>query len=151
SNHVMGGYKDQPWTPGELTPELPPRPGTRYQVGGELRNSDAYAATKLFGERLGCAFAQAYKMTVIAVRLGWSPPGENRPGDLPPGRERWFRLMWLSNRDLCRLMLCCLEADLPAGLVIVNGMSNNHGMPWDLERTRRAICYVPLDGLDIRS
>src|SRR5919201_4365066 len=34
SNHIMGGYKDDP-TPARLTTDLPPRPGARYAAGGE--------------------------------------------------------------------------------------------------------------------
>src|SRR5262249_23096700 len=52
SNHVMGGYQDDP-QPARITTELPPRPGTRYVVDGQPRDSSAYAAAKLFGERLG--------------------------------------------------------------------------------------------------
>lgn len=51
SNHVMGGYQDEPGV--RPTTELPPRPGLRYLVNGQPRNSAAYGAAKLFGERLG--------------------------------------------------------------------------------------------------
>jgi uronate dehydrogenase len=143
SNHVMGGYKDEPdvW----LTTELPPRPGARYVVRGEQRDSTPYAAAKLFGERLGKCYAESRDLEVVAVRIGWVRPDENRAGDIPPEREAWFRLMWLSNRDYCRLMECCLTASLPAPFVVVNGMSNNTGMAWDLDGTRRTVGYEPLD------
>ena len=36
-------------------------------------------------------------------------------------------------------------ASLPAPFVVVNGMSNNAGMPWDLDGTRRLVGYEPLD------
>ena len=73
SNHVMGGYKDQ-CGPGELTTDLPPRPGTHYVVNGELRDSTPYATTKLFGERFGQHYAERYGISVIAVRIGWNKP-----------------------------------------------------------------------------
>ncbi len=53
--------------------------------------------------------------------------------------------MWLSNRDYCQLMECCLDASLEERFVIVYGMSGNTGMRWDLESTRRLIGYVPVD------
>jgi uronate dehydrogenase len=140
SNHVLGGYKDrvEPW---RLTTDLPPLPGARYVVDGEQRDSTPYAAAKLFGERLGRCLAEAKGLEVVAVRLGWARPGENRPEDIPASREEWFRLMWLSNGDFCRLMERCLVADLGEPFVVVHGMSNNTGMRWDLDGTRARIGY----------
>jgi uronate dehydrogenase len=146
SNHVLGGYKDDPEP--RLTTDLPPRPGARYVAEGEARDSAAYGAAKLFGERLGKCFAEAHGLSVIAVRIGWVRPGGNRPQDIPPEREDWFRLMWLSNRDYCRLMERCLLADGLPPFVVVNGMSANTGMRWDLEPTRRLLGYAPQD--DVR-
>jgi uronate dehydrogenase len=53
--------------------------------------------------------------------------------------------MWLSNRDFCQLMECCLVADLPKRFLIVNGMSDNTGMRWDIEPSRSTLGYQPLD------
>src|SRR5687767_5595125 len=36
SNHVLGGYQDEPDV--RLVPEIPPRPGLRYVVDGKPRN-----------------------------------------------------------------------------------------------------------------
>jgi hypothetical protein len=33
----------------------------------------------------------------------------------------------------------------PAGYLLVNGMSNNRGMKWSLEATRRWLGYAPVD------
>ncbi|MCI0682506.1 MAG: NAD(P)-dependent oxidoreductase [Gemmataceae bacterium] len=144
SNHVMGGYQDEPGV--RLTPELPPRPGLRYVVDGQPRNSAAYGAAKLFGERLGKCCAEARGLEVIAVRIGWVwRGGANVPANLPRERGAWFRLMWLSDRDFCHLMERCLLAELPGRFVIVNGMSANYGMAWDLESTRRILGYQPQD------
>jgi uronate dehydrogenase len=144
SNHVLGGYKDAPASV-RLTPELAPRPGARYVAGGEERDSTPYGAAKLFGERLGKCNAEVHGLSVIAVRIGWVRPGENRPEDVPPERGPWFRMMWLSNRDYCQLMERCLLADLPSPFAVVNGMSANTGMPWDIEGTRRLVGYAPQD------
>jgi uronate dehydrogenase len=144
SNHVMGGYKDVP-EPFLLTTELPPRPGSRYAVHGEARDSTPYGSAKLFGERLGRCFADAHGLTVLAVRIGWVLPGDNRPQDIPPEREDWFRLMWLSNRDYCQLMERCLWAEPVPRFAVLNGMSANAGMRWDVEATRRLVGYDPQD------
>jgi nucleoside-diphosphate-sugar epimerase len=144
SNHVMGGYKDraEPW---RITTDLPPLPGTRYVVEGEQRDSTPYAAAKLFGERLGYCLAEAHGMEVVAVRLGWVRPGDNRARDIPADRGEWFQQMWLSNRDFCQLMERCMLAYLADPFVIVHGMSNNTGMRWDLDATRDLIGYEPQD------
>jgi NAD+ dependent glucose-6-phosphate dehydrogenase len=144
SNHVMGGYKDDPKTT-RLTTDLPPRPGARYVVHGETRDSSAYGSAKLFGERLGRCYSLATSLSVIAVRLGWVQTGDNRAEDLPPEREAWFRLMWLSNRDYCQLMEKCILAPRSLRFAVVNGMSANTGMVWDIAETKRFLGYEPQD------
>ncbi len=144
SNHVMGGYQDAPGI--RVTPDLPPRPGLRYVVDGQPRDSAAYGSAKLFGERLGKCYAKVHGLQVIAVRLGWVwRGGPNVPANLPRERGEWFRLMWLSDRDFCQLMERCLLADVPNAFVIVNGMSANTGMAWDLDSTCRTLGYQPQD------
>jgi NAD+ dependent glucose-6-phosphate dehydrogenase len=145
SNHVMGGYKDVPDV--TITPQLPPLPGTRYVSGGVPRSSAPYGAAKLFGERLGKLYAEVRGLSVIAVRLGWVWRGDNTPRGLPPDREDWFRQMWLSDRDYCRLMECCITADSSLRFAVVNGMSANTGMRWDLSETKRLLGYEPLDNV----
>ena len=143
SNHVMGGYQDDAGV--SLGPATPPRPGLRYRVDGVPRSSAAYAAAKLFGERLGRCYAESHGMETIAVRIGWVwRGGDNVPANLPQERGEWFRLMWLSDRDYLHLMDRCLAADLPEKFVVVNGMSANTGMPWDLG-PGRALGYHPQD------
>jgi len=171
SNHVMGQYKDAPLadtlTPGGLTTSLEPGPGTRWFNGREMLQGTAYAASKLMGER--ACLAEAHRsngtLTAVCVRIGWCQPGENRPETINtsglPGEEpnvgpdterdlRWFRNMWLSNRDFTAVMERALRAD--AGSwgqpgIVVNGMSANRGMPWDIETTRRMIGYEPQDDI----
>lgn len=143
SNHAMGGYKDVD-QPDKLTTDIAPRPGTHYVIDGQERNSIPYGSAKLMGERLGKCYYDIYGMSTIAVRIGWVRHGENRAEDMPDGRA-WFRLMWLSNRDFCQLMERCIEATPAVGFAVVNGMSNNTGMRWDIEHTRRLVGYEPED------
>ncbi len=148
SNHVMGGYKDleEPWL---LTTTLPPLPGARYVVRGEHRDSSAYGSAKLFGERLGQHLAVTQGLSVIAVRIGWVQQGANRAQDIPADRGDWFRLMWLSNRDYLQLMEKCILADPGLGFAVLNGMSANRGMRWDIEETRRVVGYQPQDDVTV--
>lgn len=146
SNHVMGGYQNGPAVP--ITEELPPKPGLRYFADGAERFSGAYAATKLFGEHVGRQHAAAHRLEVIAVRIGWVWRGSNKPVELPTERGEWFRQMWLSDRDFLQLMVCCLTAPLPEPFLIVNGMSANTGMRWDLSSARTILGYAPRDDVN---
>jgi uronate dehydrogenase len=145
SNHVMGGYQHDP-EPARITTDIAPRPGTQYMVDGQLRDSTPYGSAKLFGERLGKSYADATGMSVIAVRIGWVRPGDNLARNILLERGPWFRLMWLSNRDFCQLIEKCIEADPAIRFAIINGMSANAGMRWDIEYTRQLVGYEPQDG-----
>lgn len=169
SNHVMGGYKDEPLPHGELlTWDTPPRPGTRYFDGYEYRTPTAYGASKLMGERAVAARCAASALTGVNVRIGWVQPGENRPQTidlrgagrrigptLPDQQEMdrglaWFRGMWLSNRDFAALMEKALIAPTdawPSRAILVNGMSRNTGTVWNLDNGRNWLGYEPADDI----
>ena len=56
--------------------------------------------------------------------------------------------MWLSNRDFVQLFERAISAPTdtwPGPSIVVNGMSNNRGMAWSLEETRRYLGYEPQD------
>jgi hypothetical protein len=129
SNHVMGGYREIEDLP--ITVDLPPKPDSPY------------GATKLMGERLGKASAEAFGMTFVSLRLGWVQDGANSPVSLP---DEWSRQMWLSNDDLVQLVESAIEADLgDCHFLVFNGMSNNDGMRWDLGPTTEWLDYQPED------
>lgn len=144
SNHAMGQYKDVP-EPHVLGMETPPRPGTHWERDGEKRDTTPYGALKLVGERIGKTFADAYGLSTIAVRIGWVRRGENLAADLPEEVPDWLRLMWLSNRDFCQIMERCIEGDPSIRFAVVNGMSANTGMRWDIDFARDLIGYEPQD------
>jgi nucleoside-diphosphate-sugar epimerase len=158
SNHVMGGYKDHPLfktvSPGRLSTDLAPSPNMEYGV------------SKLMGERLCCAKAELSdgKMTAVSARIGWCQRGDNHPSTINASGVslsatsdvhdemnsdlKWYRNMWLSDRDFGQLMERALMADASgwnAAGIVVNGMSANTGMLWDVETTRQMIGYVPQD------
>jgi NAD+ dependent glucose-6-phosphate dehydrogenase len=129
SNHVMGGYRDL--DDGPITVDRDPMP------------DGPYGAAKLFGERLGLSLARTFDLTFIALRLGWVQEGSNRPETLP---DDWSRKLWLSNTDLVRLFDCAVEAEIEdRSFVVVNGMSRNHGMRWDLSDAAELLGYLPVD------
>jgi len=146
SNHAMGGYQHLP-EPAKVTTDIPAKPGAIYSFDGETEhNSLAYGAAKYFGERLGKTYHDIYGISVICVRIGWIRPGENLPAEHPK-RSPWFWNMWLSNRDYLQLMTCCIEADPQIGFAVVNGMSNNSEMRWDLDYANELIGYTPQDDI----
>ncbi len=147
SNHVMGGYKDVA-QPAKLTTDIPVKPGTHYTwEGSQAINSIAYGGAKLFGERLGKCYADIHGLSTIAVRIGWVRTGDNQAATIPANAEEWFRLMWLSNRDFGHLFERCIEADPALPFAVVNGMSANAAMRWDIEHTHKLVGYEALDNV----
>jgi nucleoside-diphosphate-sugar epimerase len=165
SNHVMGRYKDRDLKPGELHTRLEAGVGTLWHTGQKPMDSTVYAIAKFAGERQCKALGQKSDTTFVCVRIGWCQPGANAPGTLSaagtptqqsdPDPElaqsnRWFREMWLSNADFLHLFERALLADgspWPEKCVVVNGMSNNAGMVWDLSHTRQYLSYSPNDNV----
>jgi nucleoside-diphosphate-sugar epimerase len=171
SNHAVGGYKDPPLAeqigPGGLHTDLDPAPGTIWNDGLKTIYSVKYGSAKVAGERLcrACALKAGGRKTFVCVRVGWCQHGENIPQNLaitwdqdrakesPNPADwssdlRWFKEMWLSDRDYTHLMERALLADgsgWPGGFLIVNGVSNNTGMRWSLEEARRWLGYEPKD------
>jgi nucleoside-diphosphate-sugar epimerase len=129
SSHVMGGY--QTHRDGPISVNMKPMPDGPYGV------------TKLVGERLGRSLARAFDLTFIALRLGWIQEGKNRPETLP---HDWARQMWLSNADLIQLFDCAVEAEIEdRSFVLVNGMSRNRGMRWDVSAAAELLGFLPKD------
>jgi uronate dehydrogenase len=129
SNQVMGGYR---FSGTLLTTDLPPAP------------LNPYAVSKLFCEESGRAFAADTAISFIALRIGNILPGENTPHP-GMGIGLWGQQMWLSNRDF----VDCVRAAISAPRVpfaVVNLVSNNPGMPWDMSYTRRVLGFTPRDG-----
>jgi nucleoside-diphosphate-sugar epimerase len=167
SNHVMGRYRTAGLGPGDLTAELDEGVGTVWDTGGETLDSTPYATAKFAGERVCRGIAGRDNATdYVCVRIGWCQPGENRRETLSaagtPTQERgtdeidpdieatdrWFKGMWLSNRDMVHLFERALIAPSLSWLdrfVRVNGMSNNSGMVWSIDQTRDLLGYEPQD------
>jgi NAD+ dependent glucose-6-phosphate dehydrogenase len=129
SNWVMAGHRP---AQGLLTTDLPPYPINPYGV------------SKLVGERMGHALHARRGVSVICFRIGYLQRDENQPGT-HMGWSTWGQAMWLSNRDLCQAMERAVLAE-GVGFAVLNLMSDNPGMRWDIETTRRTIGYAPRDG-----
>ena len=85
------------------------------------------------GERTG--------ISVLALRIGWCQPGENIPGP-HMGFGRWAQEMWLSNEDWAQAVRrSCLSGYGESA--VLNIVSQNEGMRWDLASAHETIGYAP--------
>ncbi len=130
SNWVHG---DKRFTGDALNANTPPGP------------VNAYGMSKLFCERTGAYFAEHHGLSVICLRIGWTQwTHDNQPGP-HMAMGRWGQEMWLSDRDFLNGMCAAIAAkDVP--FAALNLMSDNPGMRWDIEETKRVIGYAPQDG-----
>lgn len=128
TNQVMLGYR---FATGPVTTDMPPAPLSPYGI------------SKFACEEIGRAFTEETGIDFLALRIGYFQRGENLPGS-HMAIGAWGQSMWLSNRDMNQAMDKAIAAP-PFGFAIVNLESNNAGMRWDLEHTRKVIGYVPLD------
>ncbi len=131
SNWVLGGRR---FEEGPLRPDTPPLP------------VNAYGAAKLVGERIGKSFAERHGLSVICLRIGYA---QREPGNRPGPHMHWGlwgQAMWLSDRDLCQGFEKAVTAPPDVRFAVLNLMSANPGMRWDLEETRRLLGYTPQDG-----
>lgn len=141
SNAVVGGYeRDEPYrsilagTHDGLDPVAVPRLGVDVPV----RPNGAYAIGKVTSEAIGRHLADECGMSVSALRIGTVLPGDR------PENERHFATL-LSHRDLVQLVERCIDAPPDPGFTVHYGVSANTWRIWDIEPTRSAIGYQPLD------
>lgn len=128
SNWVLGGYR---FRRDRLAAALPPRP------------INPYGASKLFIERYGVSFAARTGIAVLTLRIGYCQPGGNRPGT-HMAFGRWGQEMWLGNRDWEQAVIKAVTSPFQ-GAAVLNIVSANEGMRWDLDEARAAIGYVPAE------
>lgn len=127
---VMEGHSA---STGIITEDMPPLP------------VNAYGASKLAGERIGSHFAETTALSVICLRLGAC---SSRPGNLPGrhlGASLWGQQKWLSDRDLCHGFGRAVAADGDLRFEIVNLVSANRGMRWDMGKAERLLGFRAVD------
>lgn len=105
---------------------------------------NAYGMSKLFGERTGAFFSTRYDLSVICLRIGWTQwTHDNKPGR-HMAMGQWGQEMWLSDHDFLNGMRCAIDADNII-FEVLHLMSDNPGMRWDIEPTKKLIGYRPQD------
>jgi len=113
----------------------------RIGTGGPGAPINFYGATKCVAERLGAHYARHFGLSVIVLRIGWVQAGENRPGPhMGPVSDQQ---LWLGNRDCCTGLTSAIRAPDDLRFGVFNLVSNNAGMPWDLDAGRRLLGWAP--------
>jgi NAD+ dependent glucose-6-phosphate dehydrogenase len=129
TNQVTAGYR---FSEGIVTTDMPPTP------------LNPYAVSKLICEEAGRAFSSETGISFIAFRIGNIQPGENVPRPAM-GIGLWGQQMWLSNRDFVEGIQAAIVVP-NVSFAILNLVSNNPGMRWDLTETHRVLGFFPKDG-----
>jgi nucleoside-diphosphate-sugar epimerase len=103
-----------------------------------------YAATKMFQEAAGRAFAEMHGMSVIVARLGWCPRSREQVAELIP--TVWALDVYLSPGDAGRFFACAVEAPLDIRFLVVYPTSKPvQTMYYDLRGAREVLGYEPQD------
>ena len=107
---------------------------------------NAYGVSKLLGERMGKSYSERWGLSAICLRIGYNQRDhDNLPGP-HMGWGAWGQEMWLSDRDLCQAFERAVLAGPEVTFAVLNLMSANPGMRWDIATTPRVIGYAPQDG-----
>ncbi|CAH1693813.1 UDP-glucose 4-epimerase [Hyphomicrobiales bacterium] len=130
SNWVMAGHR---FTEGPITAHREPDP------------INPYGMSKLAIERAGAALAEAGDFDFIALRIGMVIADPLDAARRLASMRRWSQEMWLSGADFCQGIEKALSAPV-TGASVLNLVSDNPGMRWDLSETRQRIGYAPTAG-----
>jgi nucleoside-diphosphate-sugar epimerase len=103
-----------------------------------------YAATKMFLEAAGRAYAEAHGISVIVARLGWCPRTVEHVQELKS--LEWGPDVYLSPSDAGRFFACAVQAPAEVRFAIVFAASKPvRTLLYDRDTTRRLLGYEPRD------
>lgn len=103
-----------------------------------------YAATKLFQEAAGRAYAESYGLSVVAARLGWCPRTRAHADEL--AATDWGPDVYLSTGDAGRFFALAAEAPLDFRFAVVYACSKPvREEVYDLRAAKERVGYEPRD------
>lgn len=103
-----------------------------------------YAATKMFQEGAGRAFAEGYGLSVLVVRLGWCPRSREQVQDLQ--RTPWGPDVYLSPGDAGRFFACAVaEPDSVRFAVVYATSLYVHSPTYDASRAKELLGFEARD------
>ena len=101
-----------------------------------------YAATKVFLEAAGRAYAEAYGMSVLAVRLGWCPRTPEQVQET--AASDWAQTVYLSPKDAGRFFVCAVDAPETPRFAVVYATSKPKRTPLvDLKPAKELLGFEP--------
>ena len=103
-----------------------------------LRPSGLYGASKVWGEALGRQYSDAHGLSVICLRIG-RVRAEDRP------REPREFAVWLSQRDVARMIERCVAAPATVRFDIFFVTSRNRWGYRDIDHARTVVGFEPVD------
>lgn len=115
-----------------------------YKVGEDVQPDDPYRPDSFYGlskcyiELLGRLYADQGKVSAFNLRIG------NFPGDDRPHSERAAHI-WISERDMLHLAVCCIEAPQDMAYLNLYGTSANTDNYYDISYLEQLIGYKPQD------
>lgn len=103
-----------------------------------------YAATKMFMEGAGRAFAEAHGMSVIAVRLGWCPRTPEQVREIT--ESDWAKDVYLSPGDAGRFFACAVETATDIRFAVIYATSKPGKITYmDMRPAEDLLGYEPRD------
>jgi len=105
------------------------------------RPTEPYSASKIWGEGLCRAYADAYGISTVCLRIG-AVNKENR--SLMP----WTDSLWCSHRDVTNIIELALQATVQPCFEICYGVSDNQHRWVDLAPAKSQLGYVPQDSAE---
>jgi nucleoside-diphosphate-sugar epimerase len=117
-----------------------------YPIGVDVQPTPRYwyAATKMFLEAAGRAFAESHSLSVIAVRLGWCPRTREQVKEI--SESEWAQDVYLSPADAGRFFACAVEAKGDIHYAVLYATSRPaHQLLYDLAPSKDLLGYEPQD------
>lgn len=102
-----------------------------------------YAATKVFLEAAGRAYAESHGLSVLAVRLGWCPRTPEQVREI--ASTEWARDVYLSPADAGRFFACAVEGKELAFAVVYATSRPAKRALYDLGPAKLLLGYEPQD------
>ncbi len=151
SNHAVGMYEVHG------SPAIyEPANGMLLRTDVAIRPDGLYGVWKAFGENLGRYYSDEFGLKVACLRIG-AIRKDDTPTPTDCSKEAtWLKLtddekakrmkaVWMSQRDLARLIRAIMASELAFGLVY--GVGDNTTRFWDLEAGRTLYGFWPVDGV----
>lgn len=125
---------------------IAPPAGHPVRVADGTCATNHYAATKVLAEEFSRLYARKYRLSTLAVRLGWFPRNATERARM--AEYAGFHDIYLSHADAARFFACAVTATTPApgeSAVLFATSKPAHGPGVDLAPSRIIIGYEPQD------